>query len=110
MKRVRVLVVDDSSICREEIRVLLEAEGDIEVVGEAGDGKEAVKKVELLRPHVTTMDVQMPELGGLGAIEQIMARTPVPILVITGRPATPKENLAFEAVQRGALDLIEKPR
>jgi two-component system, chemotaxis family, protein-glutamate methylesterase/glutaminase len=109
MKRVRVLVVDDSPICREELRTLLQADGDIQVVGEAENGEQAVHLVRRLRPQVTTMDVQMPGLGGLEAIAAIMAATPVPILVITGRPATPRQNLAFEAVRRGALDLVEKP-
>jgi two-component system chemotaxis response regulator CheB len=103
------LVVDDSYVCREQLRDLLQAEGDIRVVGEAATGEEAVERVRALRPDVTTMDVQMPGLGGLEAIEQIMAKTPVPILVITGRPAASEQNLAFEAVRRGALDLVEKP-
>jgi two-component system chemotaxis response regulator CheB len=109
VKRVRVLVVDDSFVCREQLRELLQAEGDISVVGEAGTGEEAVDRVRVLRPDVTTMDVHMPGLGGLEAIEQIMAKTPVPILVITSRPAGAEQNLAFEAVRRGALDLVEKP-
>jgi two-component system chemotaxis response regulator CheB len=110
---------------------MLEAEGDIKVVGEAASGEEAVEQVRILKPDVTTMDVQMPGLGGLEAIERIMARTPVPILVVTGsvcswgsgptgsvcrwgpgptgRPARAQENLGFEAVRRGALDLVEKP-
>jgi len=104
-----VLVVDDSPVCREQLRELLEAERDIEVVGEAGTGEEAVELVRQLKPDVTTMDVQMPGLGGLRAIEQIMAKTPVPILVVTGRPASAGADLAFEAVRRGALDLVEKP-
>jgi two-component system chemotaxis response regulator CheB len=109
VKTIRVLVVDDSYVCREQLRELLEADRDIEVVGEAGTGEEAVERVRQLKPDVTTMDVQMPGLGGLKAIEQIMAKTPVPILVVTGRPGSSRESLAFEAVRRGALDLVEKP-
>jgi two-component system chemotaxis response regulator CheB len=109
VKTVRVLVVDDSGVCREQLREILEADGDIEVVGEAGTGEQAVELVRQLKPDVTTMDVQMPGLGGLKAIEQIMAKTPVPILVVTGRPASAGADLAFEAVRRGALDLVEKP-
>jgi two-component system, chemotaxis family, protein-glutamate methylesterase/glutaminase len=109
VKKIRVLVVDDSFVCRELLRELLEADDDIEVVGEAATGEEAVELVRDLKPDVATMDVQMPGLGGLKAIEQIMAKTPVPILVVTGRPASSREDLAFEAVRRGALDLVEKP-
>src|SRR5260370_13323151 len=108
-KRVRVLVVDDWRVCREQLRELLRAERESEVVGEAGTGEEAVELVRQLKPDVTTMDVQMPGLGGLRAIEQIMAKTPVPILVVTGRPASAGADLAFEAVRRGALDLVAKP-
>jgi two-component system chemotaxis response regulator CheB len=59
--------------------------------------------------QVVTLDVEMPNVGGLAAVEQIMARTPVPILVVTARPADERNALAFEAVRRGALDLIAKP-
>jgi two-component system chemotaxis response regulator CheB len=104
-----VLVVDDSYVCRQQLVELLEVDGDIKVVGEAGTGHEAVDQVRALKPDVTTMDVQMPGLGGLEAIEQIMAKTPVPILVVTGRPSGPHGDLAFEAVRRGALDLLQKP-
>jgi two-component system, chemotaxis family, protein-glutamate methylesterase/glutaminase len=106
---IRVLVVDDSDVACEVLREMLEAERDIEVVGVASTGEQAVRQVLSLRPDVTTMDVQMPGLGGLEAIEQIMARSPVPILVVTARPTGPHDEVAFEAVRRGALDLVEKP-
>jgi two-component system chemotaxis response regulator CheB len=110
VKPVRVVIADDSAICREALRLLFEADGDIEVVGEAGDGAAAVASIAALAPDLVTMDIQMPGLGGLGAIEQIMATTPVPILVLTGQPAPEQGGLVFEAVRRGALDVWEKPR
>lgn len=110
MKPVRVVIADDSALCREALRLLFEADGDIEVVGEADEGAAAVALIAALAPDLVTMDIQMPGLGGLGAIERIMATTPVPILVLTGQPAPEQGGLVFEAVRRGALDVWEKPR
>jgi two-component system chemotaxis response regulator CheB len=105
----RVVVVDDSPIAREVLRDLLEAEGDITVVGEAGDGESADQVVAEKKPDLVTMDIAMPGIGGLAAIERIMARCPTPILVVTGLPIGVDGHLVFEAVNRGALDVAEKP-
>ena len=110
MKRIRVAVVDDSALCRDVIRSLLEEDGDIEVVAEAGTGRAAIEIVAKSRADLVTLDIEMPGMDGLLTVEQIMARTPVPILIVTGRPADQRDHTLFEAVQRGALDLIAKPR
>jgi two-component system chemotaxis response regulator CheB len=109
MKVIRVLVVDDSPLCRDILRALLEEEGDIEVVGEAGDGDQAREAVARLKPNVVTLDIEMPGTDGLTAIRRIMAETPTPILVVTGRPVEQRSHTLFEAVRRGALDLFPKP-
>jgi len=109
VKRIRVLVVDDSALCRAILRAILEEEGDIEVVGEAADGAEARDAVARLRPSVVTLDIEMPGTDGLTAIRRIMAECPTPILVVTGRPAEERSHTLFEAVRRGALDLCPKP-
>ena len=109
MNPIRVVVVDDSALCRDMLREILEADGDIRVVGEAADGQAAEQVIARGNAQIVTLDVEMPNVGGLAAVEQIMARTPVPILVVTGRPADERSSLAFEAVRRGALDLIAKP-
>jgi two-component system chemotaxis response regulator CheB len=105
---VRVVIADDSPLFRSVLREILQAEGDIEVVGEAADGQAAVERVQSLTPDLLTLDIQMPRLGGLDAIERIMAQRPVPILVITGQPAATGNKLVFEAIARGALELLEK--
>lgn len=105
-KQIRVLVVDDSSFIRELIRSFLSTEPDIQVAGEASNGKEAIEQVVALKPDLVTMDIEMPVLGGLEAIEQIMSQYPVPILVITALTGV---KTAFAAVSKGALDVIEKP-
>jgi two-component system chemotaxis response regulator CheB len=105
---IRVLVVDDSAIAREALADQLEEDDELRVVGTAADGDTAIAAVAELRPDVVTMDIQMPGGGGLLAIEQIMARTPVPIVVVSARART-DQTLPFEAVSRGALEVAVKP-
>jgi len=107
MSLVRVLVVDDSEVCRTALRELLEADGDVVVVAEAATGEAAIPIVRRLRPDLVALDIEMPGLGGLATIERIMAVEPTPILVVTAKPST--GTLVFEAVRRGALDLAAKP-
>jgi two-component system chemotaxis response regulator CheB len=105
-EKIRVLVVDDSALAREMIREILEAADGIEVVGEACDGNEAVAMAAQLRPDLVTMDIEMPVMGGLEAIERIIAQNPLPILAVTALTGV---RTAFAAVSKGALDVIEKP-
>ncbi|MDD2309641.1 MAG: chemotaxis-specific protein-glutamate methyltransferase CheB [Desulfuromonadaceae bacterium] len=103
---IRVLLVDDSTLVREMIRAILESEPGIVVAGEASDGVEAIAKVASLKPDIVTMDIEMPVMGGLEAIERIIASHPVPILVVTALTGV---RTAFAAISKGALDVIEKP-
>jgi two-component system, chemotaxis family, protein-glutamate methylesterase/glutaminase len=105
----RVMVVDDSPICRRRLRESLESEGDIAVAEECTDGESACERVLATMPDLVTMDIGMAGMGGLDAIERIMAATPVPILVVTGQPVAPGAELVFEAVRRGALDVAARP-
>jgi len=105
----RVVVVDDSAICRALLRDWLEADGDLEVVGEAVDGETAIEVITRLRPDVATIDLRMPGMSGLDLISYLMARAPLPIVVLTGDPSSHDPLVAFEAVRRGALDLMLKP-
>lgn len=109
MSRVRVLVVDDSPIAARYLARALRRDGDIDVVGIAADGLEAVEQTVRLQPDVVTMDIFMPVLGGLEAIERIMAERPTPILVVTAAGSRQTEELTFQALRRGALDLVAKP-
>ena len=103
---IRVLLVDDSSMVREMLREILELEPDIQVVGEAGNGQEAIEKARLLKPTLITMDLEMPMMSGMEAITVIMGAKAVPILVVSGVADAQK---AYEAVRRGALDVVAKP-
>lgn len=109
MKALKVLVADDSLICRIQLRQILEREGDIRVVAEATDGSTVVELVQTHRPDLLVVDLQMPGVDGLHTIERVMAKDPVPILVVTGRPGASSQDVVFEAIRRGALDLAEKP-
>jgi two-component system chemotaxis response regulator CheB len=107
--KLRVVVVDDSPICRALLRQWLEADGDLQVIGEAADGDTALELIMRLRPHVATVDLRMPGMSGLELIVHVMAKAPLPILVLTGEATRDDPSIAFEAVRRGALDLMLKP-
>ncbi len=106
MGKIRVLLVDDSSLTRGLLRAFLEDDEDIEIVGEAGNGREAVKLARELRPNLVTMDLEMPVMNGMQAIEEIMATRAVPILVVS---SVANAHNAYEAVAHGALEVIAKP-
>lgn len=105
-KRVRVLIVDDSPLFRDALREILDGDLEVEVVGTSVDGKQAVADTARLGPDVVTMDIHMPVMNGLDAIERIMAEHPTPILVLTSNAS---EKTIFQALGRGALELMMKP-
>lgn len=106
MVKVRVLVVDDSALVRALIRALVEMNEGLTVCGEAENGHQAVAQAVALQPDIITMDLQMPEMNGLEAIEEIMAVRPTPIVVLSD--VADAQN-AIAAVARGALEAAHKP-
>jgi DNA-binding NarL/FixJ family response regulator len=76
MKRIRILLADDHAVVRQGFRMLLSAQADLEIVGEAGNGREAVELAASLRPDVVVMDVTMPELNGIEATRRLTAENP----------------------------------
>lgn len=106
--KIRVLVVDDSLVAREMISHILNKSPDIEVVGVAANGRDAVLQTARLRPDFITMDIMMPIMDGFEATEQIMAYYPTPILVLSATIETAGLG-AFRALAAGALDILEKP-
>ncbi|OQX19261.1 MAG: chemotaxis response regulator protein-glutamate methylesterase [Desulfobulbaceae bacterium A2] len=106
MGKIRVVIADDSSLARGLLHELLEEENDIEVVGEAGNGRQAIDLVRELHPDLVTMDLEMPVVNGLQAIEEIMCNNAVPILVVS---SIADAHTALEAVGRGALEVVGKP-
>ncbi|UJR80104.1 chemotaxis protein CheB [Sandaracinus amylolyticus] len=105
-RAIRVLVADDSPLCAEALRTVIDADPRMRVVGIAHDGLRAIELAAALRPTVITMDVHMPRLDGLAAIARIRAVQSARILVVTGDDA---RGLAFEAMRRGAADVVRRP-
>jgi two-component system chemotaxis response regulator CheB len=105
---IRVLIVDDSPFVREIICAGLARHPDIEVVGQAGDGRTAERLIGSLRPDVVTMDVVMPLVSGLDAIRNIMANQPTPIVVVSDARGG-KDRLMVEAIAAGAIEVFVKP-
>ena len=107
--KVRVLVVDDSALCRELIQQALSRDPDLRVVDMCSNGADAVERVARLKPDVITMDVEMPVMDGLEAVERIMSTHPTPILVVTADPSGQASQLTYRALELGALALQVKP-
>lgn len=106
---IKVLVVDDSSLIRRLITRMLEAEKDIQVIGQAADGLEAITLIKKLCPQVVTMDVEMPRLDGIGALRRIMKECPVPVIMLSAL-TTEGARATMDALGEGALDFVPKPR
>ena len=106
-KKIRVLIVDDSSFMRMAIRGVLDRDPDIEVIGSAIDGLDGVKKALDLQPDVVTMDIEMPRMDGISALKEIMTKSPMRVVMVstlTNEGAT----ATFDALEAGAVDYIPK--
>ena len=108
MADVRVLVVDDSAFMRRAIAAMLESEPGIVVAGIARSGEEAIEKTRLLQPDVVTMDVEMPGMGGLAAVGEILSTASVPIVMVSALTTQGAET-TFRALELGAVDFVAKP-
>lgn len=103
---IRIFIADDHTIVRSGVQALLETIDDLTVVGEAADGQQAVQQTLHLRPDVILMDLEMPILDGIGAIEQIMAQWPEARILVLTSFAT--DDRVFPAVKAGALGYLLK--
>ncbi|MGM0586588.1 MAG: protein-glutamate methylesterase/protein-glutamine glutaminase [Pseudomonadota bacterium] len=107
-RRTRVVAVDDSRLMRGLIRAALEAEGDLEVVGLAGDVAEGRQVIRETDPDVVTLDVEMPGMNGLEFLEKIMTLRPMPVVMVSSLTAEGAET-TLAALQIGAVDAVRKP-
>jgi two-component system chemotaxis response regulator CheB len=110
MAKTRVLVVEDSLTVRRRLCEVLRTDPDIEIIGEAENGKRAVETCQERRPDVVTMDMMLPIMSGLAATEYIMAYCPTPILICSSSVNRGELFKTYEALAAGAVDVMEKPR
>jgi len=103
---IRVLIADDQELVRTGFRVILEAEGDIEVVAEAQDGHEAIRQSALAKPEVILMDIRMPELDGLAATEEILRQQDPPTIVVL--TTFDQNEYIYRALRAGAAGFLLK--
>ncbi|MGE5397861.1 MAG: protein-glutamate methylesterase/protein-glutamine glutaminase [Chitinophagales bacterium] len=108
MSRIRVLVVDDSAFMRKVISDIISRQLDMEVVGTASNGMEALDAIKEIKPDVVTMDVEMPVLNGLEALPVIMKEEPLPVIMLS-RLTQSGADATLKALQEGAFDFVPKP-
>lgn len=106
---VRVLVVDDSALMRKLIPQIIETDNSIHVVGTAMDGNFGLKKIEELKPQVITLDLEMPGMGGIDMLKEIMRRHRIPVIVVSSH-TTRGASITLKALSLGAFDFVAKPR
>lgn len=109
MKKVRVLIVDDSAVVRQTLTQILEADATIEVIGSASDPYIAAKKILDEVPDVITLDIEMPRMDGLTFLRKIMSQHPIPVVVISSLTDKGSET-GIKALEYGAVEIITKPR
>jgi two-component system, chemotaxis family, chemotaxis protein CheY len=102
----RILVVDDAAFMRKMVTDAL-TKGGHEVIGEAGNGAEAVEQYQTLKPDLTTLDITMPEKDGLSALKDIMAMDPSAKVIMCS--ALGQESKVLESIKLGAKDFVVKP-
>ncbi len=105
--KIKLLVIDDSAFMRSAVRLMLQDDPEIEIVGAASDGLSAIKMVEALDPDVITMDVEMPGMDGVTATRSIMEKFPRPIIMLSSQTELGNET-TIKALEAGAVDFIPK--
>src|SRR6185503_751813 len=107
-EKIRVVVVDDSPTVRNFLASIL-TEAGMNVLATGNDGRDAVRLVKELKPDVITLDIRMPNMDGFEATRQIMREQPTPIVIVTGSMKYHDVELTFQALQAGALVVLNKP-
>jgi two-component system chemotaxis response regulator CheB len=108
LKKIRVLIVDDSAFMRKVLETILVTDENVQVIGHAKDGREAVRLSESLKPDVITMDINMPVMDGLQATAEIMTTNPRPIVVVSSESRQGAAS-TLRALELGAIEFVAKP-
>lgn len=108
-EKIKVLVVDDSTLIRKILCSMIESDERFELIGCVNDGKKAVELCLKLKPDVISMDVNMPDTDGIEATRQIMSQQPTPIVIVSGFYNTTEVELAIKVLEAGAVYIMEKP-
>lgn len=105
---IKVLVVDDSVLIRKILTDILESDDEIKVIDTARNGKEALEKIELLKPDLVTLDIEMPIMDGITTLKQIVSKHKIPVIMVSSLTYEGAE-LTLEALDIGAVDFLPKP-
>src|SRR5450756_1272770 len=106
---IKVLIAEDSPVVREFLVYILGSDPDIQIVGTANDGEQAIAAVQRYRPDVITMDIHMPKMDGLDATRRIMETDPTPIVIVSGSTDPHENTKMFRAMEAGALAVLARP-
>lgn len=109
IKKIKVLIVDDSCVVRQTLTEILESHPAIEVIGSAADPYLAAQKIAKEVPDVITLDIEMPRMDGLTFLKKIMTQHPIPVVICSSLTAGRSES-AVRAMELGAIDIINKPK
>jgi two-component system chemotaxis response regulator CheB len=109
MQKVRVLIVEDSLVVRQLLQHIISSDPRLEVAAAVGSAEEALASLERLSPDVISMDVRLPGMNGLQATQQIMARKPTPVVIVSASIEAEDLKISLNALRAGALAVIEKP-
>jgi len=109
MKKIRVLIVEDSQVIREFLQHLIARDPRLEVAAAVGSAEEALRSYDQLAPDVISMDIRLPGMNGFEATRRIMSENPIPIVVVSANVESEDLKITMNALQAGALAVVEKP-